>query len=109
MQKQTSHLHFDGYCPESALSGKKVKMRLNMMDFFESEETGLQIYIIPQQLAVILNKRGIGLYKASIIYAHEYVKSENLAIQNKPTIPFVHDAAILKDTGELASFIKSIK
>ncbi|MHB1177260.1 MAG: hypothetical protein ACYCZO_02905 [Daejeonella sp.] len=36
---------FDGYCPESRLKGRKVRMRLNSYDFFESEETGLQIAI----------------------------------------------------------------
>jgi hypothetical protein len=36
---------WNGYCPESELSGKKVRMRLNNWDFYESEETGLQICI----------------------------------------------------------------
>lgn len=51
---------WNGYCPESLLKGKTVRMRLNQNDFFESEETGLQICIIPGIQAVILSFRGKG-------------------------------------------------
>lgn len=34
---------WNGFCPESQLHGKQVRMRLNRHDFFESEATGLQI------------------------------------------------------------------
>ena len=37
---------WDGYCPESRLKGKVVRMRLNSWDFYESEETGLQIAMV---------------------------------------------------------------
>lgn len=36
-------IEFDGYCPESNLKGKKIEMKLNEMDFRESEKTGLKI------------------------------------------------------------------
>lgn len=32
---------WNGYCPESWADGKTVRMRLNKMDFYESEETRL--------------------------------------------------------------------
>lgn len=56
---------WNGYCLESLLKGKTVRMRLNQNDFFESEETGLQIYIIPRVQAVILNFRGQGKFRTT--------------------------------------------
>ena len=80
---------FDGYCPESRrLNGKSVKMRLNKSDFFESEETGLQIYLIPGVLAVKLNIRGSGEFKQTVVYASDFVCGEALVDQQKEKIPF---------------------
>lgn len=55
---------FDGYCPESLLSGKKAEMRLNEDDFWESEATGLQMTVFPP-FAAILRWRGKGKYRPS--------------------------------------------
>ncbi|MGN6194987.1 MAG: hypothetical protein ACTHOB_08610 [Ginsengibacter sp.] len=52
-----TYIEFDGYCPESKLKGKHVEMRLNENDFWESEETGLQI-VISEPYAAILQWRG---------------------------------------------------
>lgn len=61
----STYLEFDGYCPESRLKGEKVKMRLNDMDFWESEKTGLQITVFPPY-AAILHWRGEGKFKDQI-------------------------------------------
>jgi len=47
MEKQLLDQMWNGYCPESWLQGKKVRMRLNRNDFYESEETRLQIAVFP--------------------------------------------------------------
>ena len=53
----------EGYCPESLLKGKKVKMKINSWDFWESPETGLQILGWFPIYAVILPFRGKGNFK----------------------------------------------
>jgi len=55
---------FDGYCPESMLEGKKVEMKLNEDDFWESIETGLQMTVFPP-FATILRWRGKGNFRES--------------------------------------------
>ena len=57
MAKEEISTPWNGYCPESMLKGKSVRMRLNRSDFFESEETGLQICLLRGVQAVILNFR----------------------------------------------------
>jgi hypothetical protein len=57
-------LYFDGHCPESLLNGKRVEMRLNEDDFWESEATGLQIAVFPPYAAV-LRWRGKGNFRKS--------------------------------------------
>ena len=59
---------FDGYCPESFLKGKRIEMRLNEDDFWESEATGLQMTIFPP-FATILRWRGRGKFRASSDFA----------------------------------------
>ena len=63
-KKMHIKLYFDGYCPESMLKGKKVEMKLNEDDFWESEETGLQIAVFPPYAAV-LKWRGQGKFRRS--------------------------------------------
>jgi hypothetical protein len=53
---------WNGYCPESQLQGKQIRMRLNNSDFYESEATGLQIAVIKGVQAIILNFRGSGKF-----------------------------------------------
>ena len=56
------YLEFDGYCPESHFKGEQVEMRLNDMDFWESEKTGLQMTFFPP-FAAILQWRGEGKFR----------------------------------------------
>lgn len=80
---------FDGYCPESKLRGKSVRMRLNADDFFESEETGLQIAIsFPGVLAAVLKQRGTGKFKNTISYADSLENGELLSPQTSVRFPF---------------------
>ena len=57
-------IYFDGYCPESLLKGDYVEMKLNSHDFWESEETGLQMTVFPPY-ATILKWRGKGNFRTS--------------------------------------------
>lgn len=101
---------WNGYCPESELKGKKVRMRLNTWDFFESEETGLQICInVLGVQAVILNFRGTGQFRVTENYADEVVVSEFLSPQNIDSFPFNKPVVIFKDSDETEAYIKSIK
>lgn len=61
---KNEQIYFDGYCPESILKGKKVEMKLNQDDFWESEETGLQLTVFPP-FAAILQWRGEGKFRES--------------------------------------------
>jgi hypothetical protein len=79
MSKKQNIIFFDGFCPESRLKGKQVRMRLNQDDFWESEETGLQITSFPPYAAV-LAWRGKGLFKKNKEYADKYHKNLILTI-----------------------------
>ena len=67
---------WNGYCPESWLQGKKVRMRLNRNDFYESEETRLQIAVFPGVQAIILKFRGEGDFRSAVQYADEIENGE---------------------------------
>ena len=103
-----STLYFNGFCPECLLKGYQVKMRFNKNDFFESEETGLQVYLIAGTLAVILNERGKGNFLETKKYADDFVTTEILVPQNKLNIPFVDDVVYFKNSNELSVFISKI-
>ncbi len=57
-------IYFEGYCPESLLKGRKVEMKLNQDDFWESLETGMQMTVFPPY-AAILKWRGKGKFRES--------------------------------------------
>ncbi|GAC1386077.1 MAG: hypothetical protein NVSMB45_15530 [Ginsengibacter sp.] len=59
------------------LEGKKVEMKLNEDDFWESLETGLQITVFPP-FATILRWRGKGKFRASSDVASKTIKGLNL-------------------------------
>lgn len=63
-------------------------MRLNDSDFFESEETGLQICVIPGLLATILNFRGDGKFRSTPSFADESPRDEILCPQITDFPPF---------------------
>ena len=73
---------WDGYCPESQLQGKTVRMRLNSSDFYESEATGLQICVLRGVQAIIMNFRGKGKFKSTETYGDEIENGEILSPQN---------------------------
>jgi hypothetical protein len=105
MQKLDLNIYFNGLCPECSLNGENVEMRLNKNDFFESIETGIQIYLIPGYLAVLLLERGKGNFMDSEKYATDFVTTELLVPQNKSEIPFVNNITFFKNSIELSEYI----
>jgi len=108
MSKQKIDVFWDGYCPESLLNGKKVRMRLNRWDFYESEETQLQICVLRGVQAIILNFRGEGKFRSTPDYADEIVNGEILSPQNTDKQPFNNPSEIFSDSEEIENYIKSI-
>lgn len=100
---------WNGYCPESLLKGKTVRMRLNQHDFFESEETGLQICIIPGVQAIILNFRGKGKFRTTSTFGDEVENGELLSPQNIDTPPFNNPATIFGNSKEIEQYIATIQ
>lgn len=109
MSKQKIPLLWNGYCPESLLNGKKVRMRLNHWDFFESEETRLQISVLSGVQAIILNFRGEGKYRSTPSFADEVENGEILSPQNTDRPPFNKQTTVFQDSHEIERYIKSIK
>lgn len=99
---------WNGNCPESLLSGKTIRMRLNQQDFFESEETGLQICIIQDVQAVILNFRGKGKFRTTLSYADEIENGEILSPQNTDRPPFNSPTVAFNDSEEIENYITTI-
>ena len=100
---------WNGYCPESWLRGKKVRMRLNRQDFFESEDTGLQIAVLRGVQAIILNFRGSGDFRATPEYGDKIVNGEVLSPQNCAKPPFNHNSEIFESSEEIEAFIRKIQ
>jgi len=108
---------FDGYCPESKLKGRKVRMRLNRDDFYESEETGLQIAIsYPGVQAAVMKSRGDGKFRQTVTYADTVENGEILSPQNLDSFPFcstevfedeLHFKLFLKENSKNLSVINS--
>ena len=100
---------WNGYCPESLLQDKSVRMRLNQDDFYESEETGLQICVLSGVQAVILNFRGKGKFRSTASYGDEIENGEILSPQNTDRPPFNDPATTFKGSEEIENYIKSIQ
>lgn len=100
---------WNGYCPESLLKGKTVRMRLNQNDFFESEATGLQICIIPGVQAVILNFRGEGNFRTTENYGDEVENGEILSPQNTDRPPFNNPTIAFGESEEIENYIATIQ
>lgn len=100
---------WDGYCPESLLKGKTVRMRLNQSDFFESEETRLQICIIPGVQAVILNFRGKGKFRETQAFGDEVENGEILSPQNSDRPPFNNPTTAFGESEEIENYIATIQ
>lgn len=100
--------YWNGYCPESHLQGKQVRMRLNDMDFYESEATGLQLALLPGVQAVILNFRGHGKFRTTPNYADAVENGEILSPQNSPMPPFNNPTTVFKGQDEIVAYIAAI-
>lgn len=100
---------WNGYCPESLRKEKTVRMRLNQHDFFESEETGLQICIIPGVQAVILNFRGKGKFRSTPKYGDEVENGEILSPQNTDSPPFNNPTFAFGKSEEIENYIATIQ
>lgn len=99
---------WNGYCPESLLKGRTVRMRLNQNDFFESEATGLQICIIPGVQAVIMNFRGEGKFRTTANYSDEVENGEILSPQNSDRPPFNNPTTAFGESDEIEKYIAII-
>ena len=108
MQQNKISIIWNGYCPESLLRGKNARMRLNQHDFYESEETGLQICIIPGVQAIILNFRGKGKFRTTGTYADDIENGEILSPQNCEMPPFNNPAIVFNETEEIEKYIATI-
>ena len=108
MEKQEIENVWNGYCPESLLKGKMVRMKLNQWDFYESEETRLQICLYGLQ-AVILNFRGKGKYRSTPTFGDEIERGEILSPQNTDMPPFNNPTIAFGESEEIENFIKLIK
>ena len=100
---------WNGYCPESMLKGKKVRMRLNDWDFFEGEETKLQICVLSGVQAIILNFRGKGEFRSTAKYADEIENGEILSPQNMDRPPFNDPTVVFQSSEEIENYIRAIK
>ena len=99
---------WSGYCPESELQGKKVRMRLNRSDLFESEETGLQIAMIPGIQAVIMKTRGRGHFRSTVTFGDEVEGGEFLSPQTTDSPPFNSPPVIFAGSAEIDAYIKQL-
>ena len=105
MGKQILDQLWNGYCPESWLQGKKVRMRLNSSDFYESEETGLQIAVLSGVQAIILNFRGEGKFRSTPQFGDEIENGELLSPQNINRPPFNDPTIIFEQSSDVEDYI----
>ena len=98
---------WNGYCPESYMKSRTVRMRMNRSGFFESEETGLQMAVFRGVMAVILNFRGKGEFRYTEEYADEIESGELLAPQLTDEFPY-HGNEIFRSGREIREYIMSI-
>lgn len=100
-------MYCDGYCPESALKGEKVRMRLNKDDFYESEATRLQMTVFTGVQAIIMNFRGKGKFRSLPSYADEIINGELLSPQTKQEA-FFNDGELFESNMDVKNFINKI-
>jgi len=108
IERQELAQMWNGYCPESWLKGKQVKMRLNKNDFYESEETGLQIAVLTGVQAVILNFRGTGDFRSTVSYADQNENGELLSPQNTESPPFNKPTEVFQYSEQIENYINKI-
>ena len=83
-------------------------MRLNSSDFYESEETGLQIAVLSGVQAIILNFRGEGKFRSTARYGDEIENGELLSPQNINRPPFNDPTIIFEQSEEVQVYINQI-
>lgn len=105
---QVLDLMWNGYCPESWLNGRQVKMRLNRNDFYESEETGLQIAVLSGVQAVILKFKGTGDFRSTVSFAHDIENGEILSPQNTDIPPFNNPIIVFENSEQIEKYINNI-
>ncbi len=104
-------LFWNGYCPECAFKGMNEKMKLNDDDFYECEESGLQIVLtFPNFFASILKFRGKGKWRTNPDYAHELPRNEILCRQISDDVPLLESElnvgyAQFKNSEEIEKYI----
>lgn len=99
---------WNGYCPESLLNNRQVRMLLNKDDFFESEETGLQIAVLSGVQAIIMSFRGNGRFRTEAKYADEIENGELLSPQNSDRPPFNNPTEFFTESEQIENYIKAI-
>ena len=109
MTNEKINLTWNGFCPESHLKGKQVRMRLNQWDFYESEETRLQICVLTGVQAIILNFRGEGKFRSTPTYADDIESGEMLSPQNISRPPFNSPTEVFRSQEEVENYIFKIK
>jgi hypothetical protein len=109
METKLMDTFWTGYCPECALKGEKVRMRLNSYDLYESEKTGLQIAVFPGVHAIILKTRGLGKFRNTPNFGDETVNGELLSPQTIDRPPFNNDGAIFNEIEEVIDYLKTVK
>ena len=102
-----SSMHWTGYCPESALRGKQVRMRLNNNDFYESEATGLQMAVLPGVQAIIMNFRGNGKFRSTPVFADDIESGEFLSPQTQEDA-FFNNGETFQNSAEIEKYIGEI-
>lgn len=111
MEPNSIRLFFDGYCPESLIQGKRVEMRLNEDDFWESLETGLQITAFPPY-AVLLRWRGEGKFRESSGFASDectgLVMTESSLEEGKEMLPSEELFGIIGNNKDLRIYLNDI-
>ena len=107
-ENQTVSTIWNGYCPESLLQGKRIRMRLNDWDFYESKATGLQIALLRGVQAIILNFRGNGEFRSTPEYGDEVCNGEYLSPQTANSFPF-NNGKVFGTSEEIENYIKTIK
>jgi len=99
---------WNGYCPESLLKGKKVRMRLNKNDLYESVETGLQRAVLSGVQAIIMKFRGNRQFLTEPKYADEIENGEFLSPQNTDRPPFNNPIVFFKTSEQIEYYITRI-
>jgi len=109
MTNEKINLTWNGFCPESHLKGKQVRMRLNQWDFYESEETRLQICVLSGAQAVILNFRGEEKFRTTPSYADDIESGEMLSPQNSSRAPFNSPTEVFESGEAVEKYIAGLK